>query len=74
MRVKKLIKRLMTKTTKTLNVADDLHKRVKLAAATEGVKIADYAEAALEVGLNRPKEVMRLLADRTKREEPPGSK
>jgi len=74
MRVKKLIRRLMSKATKTLNVSEDLHKKVRLAAATEGVKISDYAEAALEVGLNRPKDVMRLLADRTKPEAPPGSK
>ena len=74
MMVKKLIRRLMTKTTKTLNVAEDLHRRLRLASAQEGVKISDYAEAALEVGLKRPKDVMRLLEERTKKEPPQGSK
>lgn len=74
MRVKKLFKRLMNKATKTLNVSEELHKRVKIAAVGEGAKLADYAEAALEVGLNRPKEVKRLLEDRTKQELPPGLK
>lgn len=74
MRVKKLIRRLMTKATKTLNVSEALHKQVRLAAAMEGEKISDYAEAALEVGLKRPKEVTRLLAERTKPEPPPETK
>lgn len=74
MKVKKLIQRLMTKTTKTLNVGEEVHKRVRLAAAMEGVKISDYAEAALEVGLKRPKEITRLLEDRTKQEPQPGPK
>lgn len=64
MGVKKFLGRLMTK-TKTLNVRLEVHAKVKVAAAQEGVKIADYAEAALEVGLRRPKDIMRLLADRT---------
>lgn len=72
MRVKKFLRRLM-KQQKTLNVSAELHSKVKIAAANEGVKIADYAEAALEVGLKRPKEVMRLLEDRTNPESQRGS-
>lgn len=74
MKVKKLLKRLMTKATKTLNVSEDVHKRLKLAATQEGEKIADYAEAAIEVGLSKPREIKRLLEDRTKQEPPQGTK
>ena len=74
MRVKKPTLKPMTKETKTLNVDVDVHQRVKLEAAKEGVKIADYAEAAIEVGLKRPKEIKRLLEDRTRQAELQGLK
>lgn len=74
MKVKKPRTQKMTKQTKTLNVGEDIHQQVKLGAAKEGVKIADYAEAAIEVGLKRPKEIMRLLEDRTKQAQLLGSK
>lgn len=69
MSVKKLIPDPMTKETKTLNVGIEVHQRIKLEAAKEGVKIADFAEVAIEVGLKRPKEIKRLLEDRTRQAE-----
>lgn len=72
MGVKKYLRRLM-KQTKTLNVGIDIHTKLKIAAALEGVKVADYVEAAIEVGLKRPKEITRLLAERTSQEPPSAS-
>lgn len=66
MKVKKTSETPMTKETKTLNVAEELHRQLKLGAVKEGVKIADYTEAAIEVGLKRPKDIMRLLEERTR--------
>jgi hypothetical protein len=67
MSVKTFLRRLM-KQTKTLNVREEVHAKVKVAAAQERVKVSDYAEAAIEVGLKKPREIMRLLAERTSRE------
>jgi hypothetical protein len=59
------------KQTKTLNVSDEIHQSVKLAAAQHRVPIGLYAEAVLAVGLKREKEIMRLLAESTKQEPLP---
>lgn len=63
----------MKKTTRTLNVTEDVHKRVRLAAVTADMKIAVYVEAALLLALNRPDEVKQLAAGRTSSEEQPAT-
>lgn len=73
MGVKKFVRRGRMTKTKTLNVREDVHRRVRLAAATAGVKISDYAEALIEIGLRREKDTMRLLAERTSQAQPPES-
>lgn len=55
--------------TKTLNIDADLHAELKILAAQEKTPLAIYAEAVLRAGLNRPKDVKRLLATRTNQEQ-----
>lgn len=54
------------KTTKTLNVAPELHQELKIRAVGAGEQLAPYVEAVLQVGLSHPEEVRRLLATGTK--------
>jgi hypothetical protein len=49
------------KSTKTLNISPDLHKRVKVQATHEGWNLGDYADALLEVGLSHPDEVKIIM-------------
>ena len=60
------------KQTKTLNVGDDVHRQVKIAAAQQNIPLGMFVEAVIRVGLNRPKEVTRLLAENTKPEPDKG--
>lgn len=56
---------MTTKPSKTLNVDEDLHREVKLAATMENYGLREFVQALLRVGLSRPKDVRRLLADST---------
>lgn len=58
------------KDTKTLNVSRALHKAVKTAAADAECLIGDYTDLVIEVGLSHKDEIMRLLEERTKLEQP----
>lgn len=49
--------------TKTLNVRQDVHKKVKRAALEADVPIGVYVEAVIEVGLSRPREVTKRLSE-----------
>jgi plasmid stability protein len=64
----------MPKQTKTLNIDEDLHAVLRVNAANERTRLADYVEAVLKVGLSRPKEIKRLLATDTTPEPPPGKR
>jgi transaldolase len=56
------------KQTKTLNVEEAVHQRVKVAAAIAGCDLGTYADAVIQVGLAHPREITRLLAGDTKSE------
>lgn len=59
------------KQTKTLNVATEIHKRVKVTAAKEGAQLGDLTDALLEVGLRHIGEVRQLLQVHTTQEPEP---
>jgi hypothetical protein len=58
------------KTTKTLNVAVELHQELKIRAVGAGEQLGPYVEAVLQVGLSHQEEVRRLLATGTSRVPP----
>ena len=49
------------KETKTLNVASDLHREVKVYAMLAGVPLGEFVNAVIRVGLAHPDELTRLL-------------
>ena len=54
------------KTTKTLNVAAELHQELKIRAVGAGAPLGDYVEAVIQVGLAHPEKIRQLLALGTK--------
>lgn len=47
--------------SKTLNIDEQLHHALKVAAAQGKYGLREFVQAVITVGLNRPKEVKRLL-------------
>lgn len=53
------------KTTKTLNVAEELHQELKIRAVGAGALLGEYVDVVIQVGLAHPELIRQLLEERT---------